>query len=121
DAPGGGGRTLRRQLAVLKKFIHSFDFLKMSPDNSVIHGKMPAETTARALVEPGRQYAVYIKGDGVKQLALELPGGSYQAQWVNTKTGAVDREETFHHTDGTKTLQLPGYTEDIALSIRSGR
>ncbi|MEE8451268.1 MAG: hypothetical protein V3R99_05110, partial [Thermoguttaceae bacterium] len=121
DAPGGGGRTLRKQLAILKTFIHGFDFLEMSPDNSVIRSKLPAEATARVLVEPGRQYAVYVKGEGVKELALELPTGSYDARWINTRTGTVDREEAFQHTDGAKTLRLPEYAQDIALSIRSSR
>lgn len=118
DAPGGGGPALRRQLQILQEFIHGFDFIHMSPDNSLIRGKLPAKTTARALVEKGKQYAVYIRGDGLRGLAVELPAGRYRAEWINTKSGAVDKAETFPHAGGPRTLQAPSYSEDVALRIR---
>ncbi len=58
-SPGGGSPTLRRQLKILKDFIESFDFIRMKPDNSVIKGGVPAGLSARALVERGKQYAIY--------------------------------------------------------------
>ncbi|MBI5477313.1 MAG: hypothetical protein HY906_00570 [Deltaproteobacteria bacterium] len=51
---------------------------------------------------------------------MELPAGSYRAEWVNTKNGNVDKTEDFAHGGGNKTLASPGYSEDIALRIRSG-
>src|SRR5581483_2600579 len=53
DAPGGGGRTLRRQLAVLKRFIDSFDLVAMRPDKSLIAGGVPDKATVQALGNPG--------------------------------------------------------------------
>ncbi len=117
NAPGGGGPVLRRQLEVLKDFINSFNFTTMKPDSSIIKSTLPQNATARALVEQGRAYAIYINGANVADLVLELPAGAYRAQWINTKTGTADKEETFQHQGGNRTLISPAYTEDIALRI----
>src|SRR5262249_8085383 len=73
-SPGGGGPELRRQLHILREFLSDFDFVKMSPNNAVIKsgdvksakltsGETPeVHVTARALVEPGKAYAVYVQG-----------------------------------------------------------
>jgi len=113
-----GGPALHKQLEVLRDFINSFDFVKMKPDSSVIKGGIPAEASARALVERGRAYAIYIKGGRRVDLMLELPSGSYKAEWVNTKTGDAEKAESFSHIGGEMTLSSPRYTEDIALRIR---
>jgi hypothetical protein len=118
-APGGGGRTLRRQLKVLKDFIHGFDFIHMAPEDRVIKGGIPAKATARALVETGKQYAMYIKGGTQADLRVELPKGTYAVEWLNPKTGKIDKSETLEHAGGMATLRSPKYTEDIALGIRA--
>ena len=116
-APGGGGPGLHKQLGILVKFINGFDFLRMRPDDSVIQSGVPAKATARALVEPGRAYAVYVRGGTQAPLTIELPSGSYKAEWVNTKTGHIDKAEPFRHGGGGKALRSPRYREDIALRI----
>jgi hypothetical protein len=118
DAPGGGGPELRRQLHILKEFIEGFDFLRMTPDNSVLKGVLPKGVSARVLREPGQACAVYVHGNGLAELALDLPAGSYEAQWVNTKTGRSEGVETFQHDGGTRVLKAPGYVDDIALRVR---
>ena len=40
--PGGGNRAFRRQMKILSDFINGFDFVRMTPDNSVIKGGVPA-------------------------------------------------------------------------------
>ena len=117
DAPGGGGRILQQQLAILKNFMDSLDFVKMRPDDSVIKGGVPDKATARALVEPGRAYAIYVNGGSAANLLIRLPGGKYGAEWVNTKTGKVDKKETFQHEGGNRVVQSPRYKDDIALRI----
>ncbi|MCK4291563.1 MAG: polysaccharide lyase [Planctomycetes bacterium] len=119
DAPGGGGAVLHKQLAILKDFINGFDFIRMKPENSVIKGGVPQKATARALVEKGKQYAIYINGGSEAKLVVELPKGSYTAQWLNTKTGKVDKKERFEHAGGTRTIGSPRYADDIALRILS--
>jgi hypothetical protein len=118
NAPGGGGAVLHKQLKILKDFVNSFDFIRMKPDNSVIKAGVPEKATARALVQVGRAYAIYINGGSKANLAVELPGGTYTAEWVNTKTGKIDKKETFQHRGGNRILHSPKYADDIALRIR---
>ena len=117
NAPGGGGPVLQKQLVILKDFINSFDFIKMKPDNSVIKGGIPDKAAARALLQAGRAYAVYINGGGKANLLVALPKGTYCAEWLNTKTGKVDKTETFRHDGGNRKLSSPNYIDDIALQI----
>jgi hypothetical protein len=121
NAPGGGGPVLRRQLEILKDFINSLNFTRMKPDSSIIKSTLPQNATARALVEEGRAYALYINGANVDNLVLGLPAGAYRAEWINTKTGKVDKQETFQHEGGDRTLRSPAYTDDIALRILRSR
>ncbi len=118
NAPGSGGPVLHKQLEILKDFINSFDFIRMKPDNSVIKGGVPDKATARALVQVGRAYAIYINGGSKAKLIVELPKGTYRAEWVNTKTGKLDKTETFRHANGNRMLHSPKYVDDIALRIR---
>ena len=118
NAPGSGGPVLHKQLEILKDFINSFNFIRMKPDNSVIKGGVPDKATARALVQAGRAYAIYINGGSEMKLIVELPKGTYKAEWVNTKTGKVDKTKTFRHAKGNRTLPSPKYVDDIALRIR---
>jgi hypothetical protein len=116
-APGGGGRTLRVQLAILKSFLEGFDFVKMTPDPSVVRGPLPGKITARAIVWMGRQYVVYVRGPGLSTLTLDLPAGQYQVRWLNTKTGRTESERVMNHPGSLATLPVPSYEEDIALGI----
>lgn len=129
-SPGGGGRALRQQLGYLKKFLESFDFVRLKPDNAVLRrhkltpapvpaGQKPAPApTVRVLAERGRQYAIYLHGGVAAQLTLDLPAGKYQVQWLNPRRGQVERRETMQHAGGECTLTAPAYTEDLALAIR---
>jgi hypothetical protein len=63
-------------MRVLKDFVHSFDFVRMRPDRSVVEA--PAGLEVRALVERGRQYAVYLHGP--------VGQGHFAARWA----GRVD-------------------------------
>lgn len=119
DAPGGGGAVLHKQLGILSEFINSFDFIRMKPDNSIIKGGVPAKASARALVLKGQAYAIYVNGGSEAKLAVSLPKGAYKAQWVNTKTGKVDKQETFKHDGGNRQFNSPKYVDDIALKIIS--
>ena len=131
--PGGGSPALRKQLGILKRFMDSFRFARMSPANGVIVSATPQGTTARVLAEGGRQYAVYLhRGRPVKDakpayqvddaprestIVLEIPKGRYKAEWINTRTGAVSAQEQFDHPGGNRTFVSPQYTEDIALRV----
>lgn len=55
--------------------------------------------------------------EGPVDLSIDLPAGAYLAEWVDTRTGDVDKEERFQHRGGTRTLTSPAYAEDIALRL----
>ena len=133
--PGGGSAALRAQLGILHQFMDGFNLAKMKPADSVIAGGVPEGASARVLAETGKQYAIYIHhGRVVKNakphyvvdasehtahLRLNLPAGSYRAAWLDTKTGRAIKQGAFKHAGGERTLDSPGYSEDIALEIRS--
>src|SRR3954452_9996648 len=115
--PGGGGPTLRAQLAILKRFLSGFDFLRMAPDRTVIASGVPERASAYALSRPGHSYAIYVAGGRRADLELELPGGRYRAEWVNPLTGAIDKAQDLDHDGGRVAIASPDYAEDIALRI----
>jgi hypothetical protein len=108
---------LRRQLKILSDFIRGFEFLKMKPLPEAVGGGLPAKARARVLAEAGKAYAVYITGGTRADLKLDLPAGGYRADWVNTRTGAVDKTEDLTHPGGAAVLSSPPYEEDVALRI----
>jgi hypothetical protein len=129
--PGGGTASLRKQLRILRDFIYGFDFVKMRPDNSIIKEGVPQGMTARALVERGKAYAIYLRTVSHTRLSafarpkpsetiltVELPAGEYAAEWVNTKTGAIAEREEFKHDGGARKLTAPDYKDDIALRVK---
>jgi hypothetical protein len=113
-SPGGGGDRLRRQLAVLKQFVESLDFVRLRPDAGAVRVN---RGTVRALVEAGTAYAVYIHGPSPVELTVELPPGAYRGEWIDTKSGNVAQVVALQHTAGTAKLVSPGFTEDIALRL----
>jgi hypothetical protein len=115
-SPGGGGPALRHQLQLLKQFIESFDFVRMTPDRSIIRSS-PTGATAWALAEPGRAYAVYLKEGSGGALTLKVPPGRYTAEWLNPRTGEIEKRESLAHEGESLTLEPPAYSEDIALRL----
>jgi hypothetical protein len=132
-SPGGGSPALRRQLQILKRFLDSFDFLRMAPDPQSVR-RISSGVQARALTQRGKQYAVYVhvpppkkaKDDELRQysektvtaeLVLDLPAGRYQAEWWDTKTGQVASAGKFSHSGGEKVFQTPSFAEDVALRL----
>ncbi len=129
-SPGGGSPALRKQLSILRDFIQSFDFIRMKPDDTVV-ANVPDGMAARAMAEQGRAYAVYLHVSLPKELDLaklerprqtslnlNLPAGRYQADWINTKNGTIEKTETFQHDGGAKSLASPEFVVDVALSVK---
>jgi hypothetical protein len=52
-------------------------------------------------------------------LTLELPKGTYRAEWLRPTDGTTQNPETFKHEGGMKKLQSPEFSDDIALSIKA--
>ncbi|HEY2822235.1 MAG TPA: hypothetical protein VGJ06_14420 [Candidatus Acidoferrum sp.] len=120
NGPGGGSPTFRHQLKILRDFLAKFSILDLKPDATTV--KHASGVVAHALSNPGHEYAIYLDGKGPSDLTLTLPSGDYKMEWLNTKTGATDKSEEFHHAGGDKTLTSPSFENGIALSLtRTGK
>lgn len=116
NGPGGGSPALRRQLHVLSHFLQSYSLVDLRPDARVVNHA--AGVTARVLSNPGKQYAIYLDGNGPAELTLDLPRGQYSCEWVNVKTGTIDQLEGFTHQGGKKLLTSPAFQNGIALRLK---
>lgn len=113
-APGGGSPALRRQLRVLKDFLHSFDIPDLKPRPGLVLTSPGAFTRA---IGTKKRRGVYVRGDGRTILGLELPKGDWREEWVDTKTGSVAKKGAFAHRGGRRELASPPYEGDIALRL----
>jgi hypothetical protein len=121
----------------LKEFIHSFDFVKMRADRNFVVSGLPKGVFCRGITQPGEQYALYhhhsqldershqyyvvTPGSYRETLILNLPPGSYKADWVDPATGSQMGSVTFTHQGGNQTLAVPEHKVDIALRIKLTR
>jgi hypothetical protein len=115
NGPGGGSAALRRQLAILQKFLQRFSLTEMRPDREVV--KHAAGISARVLSSSRREYAIYLDGNGPAELTLELPKGHYSAEWINVASGAIMHAESFGHSGGAKVMVTPKFSEGVALRL----
>lgn len=121
-----------KTMQCLKQFIESFDFLKMHPGRGFVTGGLPAGVFCRGMSERGKQYALYHHHSVLKEyvyqarpgtyqerLALDLPAGTYQADWVDPSTGAILGTERFTHGGGKRQMPTPKHSLDVALRIKA--
>jgi hypothetical protein len=85
--PGGGNSGFRRQMRVLRDFINGFNFIRMRPGNEVIKGGVPATLSARALIDPAKAYAVYLRPVAVTRFSV---------RWTGQIEAPESGEYTFH-------------------------
>jgi hypothetical protein len=74
--PGGGGKALRAQFQIMRRFIESFDFWHMTPMQEKILGGIPNDMNARLLGEAGKSYIGYFyrKSDQAQNISLRWSG-----------------------------------------------
>ncbi|MEJ5239475.1 MAG: cellulase family glycosylhydrolase [Limisphaera sp.] len=126
--PGGGNAVFRRQMRILREFLESLDFVRMRPAPEVLVGGVPPGHRAYVLAEPGRAYALYLGRDprdkaaptGPVQATLLLrpPPGTYTAEWIQPRTGQVEKRETVRAVGEPTSLASPPFEEDVALRLR---
>jgi hypothetical protein len=114
EAPGGGSPALRRQLRVLKEFLERFEIPALRPRPNAVIAAPGAFTRALGTDEA---LGVYVWGDGHTNLSLDLGAGTWQFQWIDTKTGAILASGAFHGAGGRGDLESPTYEQDVALRI----
>ncbi len=120
--PGAGSRTLREQFKILAGFMKSLNFINMKPVSETVL-KTDAEGIAvEGLVEEGKVWAFYLSAkDTVSKttiLEINLPEGSYNLTWTDTKTGTETSEPHDGHKGGWLQIKTPEFMNDIALCIR---
>jgi hypothetical protein len=115
DAPGYGSVSLREQLAFLKRFMESFDFIRLKPSRHLV--KLAPGTVPQVLANEGKEYAIYLYGGTQCDLQLYMPPGKYQASWFNTVSFNTEKTEEFEHSGEELTFVSPVYDGDIALKI----
>ena len=122
--------TILPQKKILKDFIHGLNFVQMARFEGF--SGVPGGAVARAIAEPGQQYALYIHhssnegstyrvAPGSYQEAITLqavPADDYTVEWVSPASGAVLETSTVTSNGGDVVLQTPTYTIDIALRMR---
>ncbi|MCW5557544.1 MAG: hypothetical protein KIT22_06915 [Verrucomicrobiae bacterium] len=120
--PGGGNPAFRKQLRILGEFFRSLDFIHMAPDNSVLRGGLPDGVSARALVLPGRDIAVYLRmpekaaAPRGMTLQIELAEGDWEVTWLNPVTGTSTSARV--KGGGVTSLPVPAFEADLALRVR---
>ena len=114
--PGGGNPAFRKQMKILKQFIESFDFIRMKPQPGLVKEGLPEKGRATALVEEGKQYAIYFFGGPKVKPRFELPEGKYKLEWVNAISGEKTAKQ-LPHAGGSVALESPEFVTDIALKI----
>lgn len=70
-----------------------------------------------ALVSRGKAYAVYIRGIWGGIVELDIPSGRFRYEFINTINGEIDKHGDIAHDGHLLRLEIPQYTEDIALRI----
>jgi arylsulfatase A-like enzyme len=116
-APGGGSPALRRQLRVLKDFLHAFDIPALAPRPQLVVSSPGAFPHA---IGTDTAVGVYLWGDGRTVLTLDLPAGTWREEWIDTRSGKTRRATTLAHAGGPLELASPAYEADIALRLRRG-
>ncbi|MBC8002275.1 MAG: hypothetical protein H7X97_06775 [Opitutaceae bacterium] len=114
--PGGGNPAFRRQMSWLKEFIEGFDFVGMHPDSSVVQG-VTEKSSVQALVETGRQYAVYWRGEGACRLELDLPVGRYDLVWLDPLTGRRTTETFRQKAAGRAVFSSSNHEGELAFGL----
>jgi hypothetical protein len=117
NGPGGGSPTLRHELRILVDFLQGLSLADLRPDSRSV--KHAAGVAARVLSNPGKEYAIYLDGNGGTDLTLDLPAGRYAGEWVNVRTGSVEKSENFQHPGGGKVLQTPEFQKGIAFRLKT--
>ena len=115
--PGGGNLGFRKQMKILKGFIHSFDFIKMKPARETIREALPKDARCQVLAESGRQYAVYFKGAPAFAWQLELPPGKYRAEWLDLTSGKTVRSSEFTQPNRNASFNNPEEPREVAVKI----
>jgi hypothetical protein len=108
DSSGTSGLTEgRKAMRLAQSYASRIDLAHMTPQNS-------QSSTAYALVNSGKEYLVYQPGSGA--FTVNLPAGTYNYEWLNTRTGAVT--STGNVTAGGGNKSFSPTTSEMLLYLK---
>jgi hypothetical protein len=124
--PGGGGETLRNQLKILSEFMKSIDYINMTPLKSdMIRVPEYENISLQALTKTNEVYAVHLHSKNTTSvksvIEINIPAGSYNISWIDTKSGAETVSNLKNDQDGWISVTSPEYSDDIALRLKKER
>ena len=114
ESPGGGSPELRKQFGVLKTFMEAQNFVSLRPDAAVVNAA-PGATTL-SMTNGQDKWIVYWESLAVKNydLNLNLPAGTYTAEWTDTASGK--KLTSINFTGGH--VKVPEGNADKVLVVR---
>lgn len=115
--PGGGSPALRQQFRILKAYMERLNLAQLSPDRTLIRASPGA--IAYALRNGPSDWVIYAEPLAIRPftLQLNLPGGSYRAEWTDVTTGKILKQEA---VVPNKPLTAPAGMRDVMVRIRKG-
>ncbi len=134
----GEHQAFLSQMQKLREFMDGFDLSRIAADPGILAKGFYDGVHARALVETGKQYAIYIhygcrnrqesdacylvmEGAHECEIGLWIPKGNYRIEWINPASGAILSSQALEHTGKMMILASPQFPLDIALRIISQR
>ncbi len=117
NAPGGGSKTLRRQLSILSEFLHGFELEKLYPNPSCI--KSSPGLIPYVLSDKSNAYAVFLRAVGTGNTTLELKtgDGNYQVMILNTITGSYAKPGKINARESIIKIDVEIPEGELALKI----
>ena len=117
DAPGGGGKALRKQLSTLSKFLHSFELHKLHPAPELVESA--AGTIPYIMANAMSTYAVYLRSIGSESAKVNLKtgNGSYKIEILNPVSGEMLSPRFRIVEEGVLKLDISAPEGEVALKI----
>ncbi len=114
STPGGGSPVLRHQFGILKRYVERLDLTRLQPDRSVVRASPGAETWTLRTGSAG--WVIYAEPLALQpfSLQLNLPAGTYRAEWTDVATGTVLKTEPV--APGGR-LTAPNGRQDVVVRV----
>jgi len=100
--------------------MRSLNFINMKPIGNDAVKPGAVGTSVEGLIEEGKVWALYLSVKDTVSISsaieVNLPAGSYNLTWIDTKTG-TSTPEAHGHNGGWLQIKSPEYLNDIALRI----
>jgi len=119
------GRCLRDWLGVLRALLGGYDLAALTPALELLPERLPGYGYAASTDGSGRYILYLVDGRLYRSEAclreplstvLNLPAGTYAAQTFDPRSG-VRRELPRVRSTGSARLDIPAFTEDIAVTL----